>query len=104
MNYRIKFLKVKIKSLAAEQAIIRLEKHRAVRAAQMDLVNGLNHHRLLVVRPEARAAHMAYGILRGMSPEQIEPRAKRPIDRKRVNALIAKYGVPEDQERMLKAA
>ena len=105
MNYRLKFLKVKLKSLAAEQAIIRLEKHRALkRGGPFELVAGLHHHRMHVVRPEARAAHMAYGLLRGQTAEQIEPGAKHPIDEKRVNALLAKYGTPEDRQKLLKAA
>jgi hypothetical protein len=104
MNHRIKFLKVKIKSLAAEQSIIRMEKRRAVKSHQTVLVQELNEHRVHVVRPEARAAHMAYGLLRGLTAAQIEPNAKRPIDIKRVNALITKYGERDQREKLMLAA
>ena len=103
MNYRIKFLKVKIKSLAAEQGIIRLEQRRAKARGQTELLNELHSHRLHIVRPEARAALMAYGLLRGQTPDQIEPRAKTKPDQKRVNALIQKYGTKDDRVRLLAA-
>lgn len=94
MSHRIKFLKVKLKSLAAEQQIIRLEKRKALARKQYELANELNDHRILVVRTEARATHMAYGLLRGRTREQIEPHSKTPIDEKRVEAMLKKYGPP----------
>jgi len=101
-NYKLKFLKVKIKSLAAEQGIIRLEKRRAIAAKQSDLVNELQLHRVHAVRPEARCSLMAYGLLRGQSKEQIEPRAKSEPNMKRVKEMIKKYGTPEDWTQFLK--
>jgi hypothetical protein len=103
MNYRLKFLKVKIKSLAAEQGIIRLEKRRALKAKNYPLVDELNNHRVRAVRPEARAALMAYGLLRGRLPEAIEPGAKSEPDQARVTALIKKYGTIEDRSKLLAA-
>ncbi len=108
-NHKLKFLKVKIKSLAAEQGIIRLEKNKAVAALRskhydLDLVNALQHHKVCVVRPEARVSLMAYGLLRGKTPEQIEPNskmegyAKLQFD-KRLEALIKKYGTYQDYKK-----
>ena len=93
-NHKLIYLKVKIKSLAAEQVIIRLEKDRAVKRKSYMLADELQSHKVNAVRPEARAALMAYGLLRGKTPEQIEPRAKTKPDAKRVNALVKKYGGP----------
>ncbi len=98
MNYRLKFLKVKLKSLTAEQHIIRLEKHKAKVRHQTRLVGELNDHRVRVVRPEARATHLAYGLLRGKTLEQMESRAKTEPPKDRINSLIKKYGTDQDRE------
>jgi hypothetical protein len=103
MNSKLKFLKVKIKSLAAEQGIIRLEKRKALQCKKVDvdLVNALQAHRVLAVRPEARASLLAYGLLRGQTRDQIEPRAKSEPNVKRVNDMIRKYGLPGDQLKLI---
>jgi len=114
---QLRQLKVKIKSLAAEQRIIRHEEHKA---KQSDLWhsrrdnrqdNGspficreqgaLWQHRIYHVRPEIRSAHIAYGLLRGKKLEQIEsPRTDKSLlrkpyrapDWKRIKSLLTKYG------------
>lgn len=60
-------LKVKIKSLAAEAAIIRLEERRALgRKNRIDgLYFSLNRHRRFLLRYEARSSQLAYAFLRG---------------------------------------
>lgn len=63
-----RFLKVKIKSLAAEARIIRLEEARAVGTLREELHN----HRVLDVRSECRATHIAYAFIRGKRFDQVE--------------------------------
>jgi uncharacterized coiled-coil protein SlyX len=84
------YLKVKIKSLAAEARIIRLEERRATSTS---LKCGLAEHRRGVVRREARLSQLAYGFLRGRALAAIESK-RRPgnaPDWKRVASLVARY-------------
>lgn len=85
---RREMLRIKIKSLAEEARIIRKEEHRTHGA----LRNELHLHRVGVVRHEARHTHIAYGLLRGRTIEQIEPGAKVDPDMKKVEAMLKRYG------------
>lgn len=106
----IAYLKIKIKSLADEARTIRIDerKHLAHGRAQpqRDIHSepyrtffGLQTHRLNL-RPEIRAALIAYGYLRGRAYRQIEPctrHDREPYDRPgpnwdRVADLVVKYG------------
>ncbi len=87
------YLKVKIKSLAAEAKIIRLETKRAKRASIKD---GLALHRKGIVRFEARHTHLAYGFLRGREYRQIENKAREAPDWAKVRKMIEKYGTHLD--------
>jgi hypothetical protein len=95
MNRRNAFLKVKVKSLAAEAKIIRFEEHKT----KGDLRNMLHEHRVGPVRLEARATHIAYGYLRGLNYCQIEPNPcpLQPAQDKalwdKVRAMTKKYGL-----------
>jgi hypothetical protein len=86
----IKYLKVKIKSLAVEGTIIRKEEHKAKKQYRyLKLIAGkekeyqealgtfwgLRHHRTADVRNEARAAQWAYGYLRGKRYRQVESKS-----------------------------
>lgn len=83
------YLKVKIKSLAEEAKIIRLEtKHAKLGSIRL----GLYLHRIHVVRPEARHTHLAYGFLRGREYHQIEPKAHTAPNWKKVRKMVEKYG------------
>lgn len=84
----IKFLKVKVKSLAAEAAIIRLEESRA-RGALRD---ELRAHRQRDVRVEQRASQLAYGYLRGVPRAAIEPGARSEPDWDRVERMVKRFG------------
>jgi hypothetical protein len=53
---------------------------------------GLRDHRIKVVRPEARAANIAYGFLRGRDYQRIENKAHEAPNWKRVEELVAKFG------------
>lgn len=89
------YLRVKIKSLAAEAKIIRHEERRFKPRISHDdqTYFGLRDHRIFVVRAEARATQIAYGFLRGRSYAQIEPVSKRAKpDWSKVEKMVAKYG------------
>lgn len=83
-------LRVKIKSLAEESRIIRLEEKRA--GKWEELRNRLHRHRVIDVRQEARVAHLAYGLIRGRTLERIEPKRTTEPNWKRVHDLLKKYG------------
>lgn len=82
-------LKIKLKSLAAEARIIRLEERRHRGPYQGDL----HGHRVHVVRREARHSHLAYAFIRGHSYQAVEPKAKRAPDWEAVARLVSKYGL-----------
>jgi hypothetical protein len=109
------YLKVKVASLAAEARIIRrLERQHRDRARQLaalqkpnskmlDLRAGLYHHRVNVVRPEARASHLALGYLRGRSYAEMEGRAKTAPRWARIIELIRVHGDIRDTETITNA-
>lgn len=81
------FLKVKIKSLAAESKIIRKEEklHPLFREE-------LYLHRKFVVAREARATLLAYSFLRGIPYKKVESNCDSPPDWSRVKTMVLKYG------------
>lgn len=86
---RIVYLKIKIKSLAAESTIIRHEEKRWPGPSATR--TGLHLHRVFEVRREARAALLAYGFLRGRDFRKIEAKSHQVPDWKRIEAIAAKY-------------
>ena len=96
------YLKVKVKSLAAEARIIRHDeevwRHREHDKGRPTFF-GLRAHRTWDVRNEARAAQLAYAFLRGKPYSVTEPTGKdnggrrsNPTDWARVTKIAAKYG------------
>lgn len=85
---RREMLRVKVKSLMAEARIIRAEEQRTFGA----LRNELHLHRTLHLRDEARASHIAYGLIRGRTMEQMERVSHTKPDQARVDAMVKKYG------------
>ena len=82
----VRFLKVKIKSLAAESRIIRQEEYRS----KGELRGELHNHRVTVVRNESRATHLAYDFLRGKLPScNVKPEFN---DWKRIQTMVNRYG------------
>ncbi len=74
---KLVFLKVKIKSLAAEAKIIRNEEHKSRFSWKHDQTGPyieLKTHRRYNVRWAARSSLLAYAFLRGKSYKQIEPK------------------------------
>jgi hypothetical protein len=87
------YLRVKIKSLAEEARIIRREEQRFPRGHRNnELYFGLRSHRTNEVRGEARAALLAYGLLRGRRYAQIEATCHEYPNWARVIELVRKYG------------
>lgn len=90
MKNRIKMLKVKIKSLAAEAAIIRTEERRAASGSQLQ--GELHGHRVNDVRREQRLSLLAYAFLRGIPLERVEAANSSRPDWARVQKLVEKFG------------
>ncbi len=89
---RREMLRVKIKSLAEEARIIRREEKRAGKSGQ--LYGELRNHRVGVVRREARAAHLAYGFIKGRPYEQMESTVHQGNEAPwaHVEKLVKRYG------------
>ena len=90
-------LKVKIKTLAAEARIIRIEERRAhTPEARM----GLADHRKGIVRHVARHALLAYGFLRGMKYHRMEARCTPGYepDWAQVAKVAKRFGGAWDQD------
>ena len=114
---RREMLRVKLKSLAAEARFIRREELRT----HGPMREALHRHRVDTLRYEARATHLAYGLIRGLTIEQMEPN-HRPMacadsaiekyNRKvahealieKVNAMVRKYGPVAPAPQVLKKA
>jgi len=97
MKTMLKMLKVKIKSLAAEARIIRLEERRCGKddAARCSL----HEHRVGIVRSEQRLSLLAYAFLRGRPLSAVEPRSSTQPDWSRVGKLIEKFGTTEGRSK-----
>lgn len=96
---RREMLRVKLKSLAEEARIIRREESRS----WGQLRDELHRHRVNEVRSEARATHLAYGFIRGLTLEQMEPTRTQNLKYshgermekalfERVRKMLQKYG------------
>lgn len=94
MQTQVKALKVKIKSLAEEARIIRLEERKSLRRKKPDtmLYQSLREHRITDVRREQRAALLAYAFIRGKAFAGLERPNSAPRDLSRVRQLVEKFG------------
>ena len=81
---------MKIKSLAAEARIIRLEELRYPGPSRMR--RSLYLHRVWDVRREQRASQLAYAFIRGRPYHQVEQSTHTPPPRARVKRLVEKFG------------
>lgn len=104
------YLKIKIKSLAVEAQIIRFEErkvkaqrtwaraHQQPETALEAEFQGLQLHRKYDVRSEARLSQIAYAFVRRIPYARIEPAGSKPFDKKRVAAMVTKYGLTPAKE------
>jgi len=90
------YLKVKVKSLAAEARIIRHEEAKARKWKNTTLRVSLAGHRRGIVRSAARHTHLAYGFLRGRPYRTMEAKCAIKPDWKRVQTMVEKYGADYD--------
>lgn len=72
MHVNLHKLKIKIKHLALEPAIIRKEAKKLSKAGRHPDAYLLNHHLRTVVRPEARATQLVYAFLRQKKYSEVE--------------------------------
>jgi hypothetical protein len=92
---RIKMLKVKIKSLAAEAKIIRLEERKALKAKDYTLYARLREHRTANVRQEARHSQLAYTCIKNTQPyERIERTCRSKPQWGEVTSMVNRFGSP----------
>ena len=89
------FLRVKIKDLAYEAKLIRIEESRANQAQNYTLQNQLHEHRIRKVRAAARETLLAYMYLRNFPYEAIEQPDSKSISSegiKRIERMVRVYG------------
>jgi len=85
------FLRVKLKHLAAEARIIRVEERRANHHKNYQLQNQLHQHRVTVVRSAARSTLLAYQYLRG-KPYRMCENNPESVDWSAVKRMVKQYG------------
>lgn len=89
---KLRFLKIKLKSLAEESRIIRKEEGRS----RGDLRTELHEHRVRVVRRAARLTHLAYAMARGKARVTVEAAPWSALQcisaAKEIAQMISKYG------------
>ena len=94
------YLKIKIKSLAAEAVIIKREEQKWKKLSVFTenvkqphpMFFALRQHRLDEVRTECRSAILAYGYLRGRTYQQIEAKCYEQPNWTKIVNLVSKYG------------
>lgn len=108
---RATHLKIKLKTLAAEARIIRLEECKALDSGRKGLRADRNYephyrtfwdlrdHRTGIVRPVARTNNLAYGFLLGRSYAEMEPETRTGADFEEVLKIVKRFGGPEDLRR-----
>lgn len=93
------YLRVKLKSLAAEAKIIRLEEQRANQHKDYELQTSLHLHRAGVVRSQSRHTLLAYQFLRGVPYAAVEGKVREgnlPSVLAIAN-MVRKYGAYADR-------
>jgi len=100
MDIKILAVKIKIKSLAEEARIIRMEERKLkgrLPPEERHRIQYLSLHRKVQVRKAARLSQLAYGFLRGVPYRTIEPitrlsNALTPSDMLEISKMVNRYG------------
>jgi|TARA_R110000744_G_scaffold351934_6_gene457824 hypothetical protein len=87
------YLRVKLKSLAIEAAIIRREEQVANKSNSYDTQNQLRIHRVGKVRRASRETLLAYQYLRGVPYAACEKPKSKPVDIKAIEKMCKDYGI-----------
>jgi hypothetical protein len=87
MNDRLIHLRIKIKTLAAEAALIRFEANKVSGIVKQNL----NQHRTEVVRRAARNNLLAYGLIRGILYQTMEAKCHEVPNWKEVMTLARRF-------------
>lgn len=82
-------LRVKVKSLMVEAAIIRAEERKA---RDIWTLGSLHQHRVLSLRSEARHSSLALGLIKGRTWRQMEVSCVKEPDWEYVQKLLTKFG------------
>lgn len=102
-NYSISKFKVKIKSLAEEAKIIRIEEKKN----SGWVTGGLRQHRIGIVRYEQRHTILAYCLMRGIPYKSVENNCKTPPDVRKIyrinSSLGSDFKTEQDIENWIKA-
>ena len=101
----VKYLKIKLKSLAEEARIIRHEEKKLGGQNWGSSSVPLREHRIHVVRVAARRTLLAYGYLRGKKYNQLEQCTRTPFEYmgvKEITKMVQKYGSPKTTEEDIK--
>jgi len=91
-------LKIKLKSLAEEQRIIRKEELK-LKGNWAYKAERLIAHRKFRVRPIIRNTHIAYGLIKGHEYHEIEQKSYSSPNWDSVKTMVKKYGSTEDYEK-----
>lgn len=109
-------LKVKAKTLATEARHISKEERKSLRMSRWDRQNNfspamnltqynvLRDHRVGVVRPEARATHLARAYLSGRTYRSVEASTRRPVHPSvivKVGDMLKRFGMDTGDENLL---
>ena len=89
------FLRVRIKELAYEAKVIRIEEGRANKIRNYSLQNQLHEHRVGKLRGASREALLAYMYLRNFLYEAVEAPNSKPLYKdspKAIERMCRKYG------------
>jgi len=85
------FLKMKLKSLMAEAAMLRKHEVKCL-GRHTEVAKSLKCHRIGIIRSESRDSLIAYGFLRGKTYAQVEGIRYSEPDQKNIARMIVKYG------------
>jgi len=98
MTYSVE-LKIKRKNLADESRDIRKEEFKAKKAGDTSTLNSLHDHRINIVRPAARSAHLAHAFLRRKPYASVEASCRKGNEPniRSIASTVRKFGTDEQR-------